>query len=116
MIEDSDNMNVKELVDYLGLKKLTQNIDETRPLSGCYICDLLSYVMSHASKGNVWITVQTNINVVAVASLTEVGCVIVPENIDVEEVTIKKAEAEGIIMLSSSMTAYDIAKKLSQVL
>lgn len=110
------NMNIKQLIDYLGLKSLTNNEIDGAMLDGCYICDLLSYVMSHASKGNVWITVQTNINVVAVAALTEVGCVIIPENIEVEEITLKKAIAENVVIFSSSMTAYEIAKKLSAVL
>ena len=89
-------MKVKELVELLRLKPLTQGADLERQLHGCYICDLLSYVMSHASKDNIWITVQTNINVVAVASLTEVGCVIIPENIDVEELTLKKRRQRGL--------------------
>lgn len=106
-------MTIKNLKQALGLKSLTNNEDDNRAVRGCYICDLLSYVMSHASKDNIWITVQTNINVVAVASLTEVGCVIIPENIEVEEITLKKACAEGIVIFSSPHTAYDIAKKLS---
>ncbi len=106
-------MTIKNLKEILLLKSLTENEDENRVLNGCYICDLLSYVMSHASKDNIWITVQTNINVVAVASLTEIGCVIIPENIEVEEITLKKARAEGIVIFSSSYTAYDIAKKIS---
>ena len=109
-------MTIKQLVEYLELKPLTKDYDESRSLCGCYICDLLSYVMSHASKDNVWITVQTNINVVAVAALTEVGCVIVPEKIAVEDITIKKAQAEGVVIFSSSKTAYELAKQLSSVL
>lgn len=106
-------MTLKELAQYLKLKPLTDNVDESRMVCGCYICDLLSYVMSHASKDNVWITVQTNINVIAVAALTEVSCVIIPENITVEEHTINRANAEGIVIFSSHDTAYDISKKLS---
>ena len=108
-------MNIGQLTELLNLKPLTKNTETERNVEGCYICDLLSYVMSHASKDNVWITVQTNINVVAVASLTEVGCVIVPENISVEDITVERAETEGIAMLSSSLTAYEIAKKLSEI-
>lgn len=107
-------MNINQLAEQLDLKLLTKGVDTERNLNGCYICDLLSYVMSHASKDNIWITVQTNINVVAVATLTEVGCVIIPENISVEEITLERAENEGVAILSSSLTAYEIATKLSQ--
>ncbi len=106
-------MKLKQLIALLGAKLLTQGADLERELHGCYICDLLSYVMSHAEKDNVWITVQTNLNVVAVASLTEVGCVILPENIEPEELTLQKAETEGVILLSARQTAYEIAAALA---
>ena len=82
-------------------------------ISGAYICDLLSWVMSHANKGDVWITVHTHLNIVAVALLVEVACILVPEGIQVEEATIKKAN-EGIAILSSNKTAYQIAVEISK--
>ena len=108
-------MTAKQLAKELELTALTDCGDD-KEVDGCYICDLLSYVMSHASKGNVWITVQTNINVVAVASLTEVSCVIIPENIEVEDITLKKAVAENITFFSSPHTAYELAGKLSEII
>jgi len=108
-------MNVSELMTALELKLLAGEDGLNNELQGCYICDLLSYVMSRASKGNVWITVQTNINVVAVSVLTEVGCVIVPENIAVEQITIDKANKEGVPILSTNKTAYEIACFLKEV-
>ena len=108
-------MNVSELMNTLELKLLAGEDGLNNELQGCYICDLLSYVMSRASKGNVWITVQTNINVVAVSVLTEVGCVIVPENIVVEQITIDKANKEGVPIFSTSKTAYELACFLKEL-
>ncbi len=102
-------MKVDKLADELGLKLLVGKSGLANEVTGCYICDLLSYVMGRASKGDAWITVQTNINVIAVAVLTEVGCVIVPEDIEVDEKTLAKAELEGIAVLSSSRSAYELA-------
>jgi len=108
-------MTVKELVGRLNFKVIAgqQGLDKT--VSGVYICDLLSWVMAHAQKGNAWITVQTNINIVAVAVLTEVSCVIIPENISIDQNTINKAEAEGIVLLSSPLTSYEIACHLNEI-
>lgn len=108
-------MKVSELIDELGLKLIAGEGGIDNELGGCYICDLLSYVMSCASKGNVWITVQTNINVIAVAVLTEVGCVIVPGNISVDEIAKNKANIENVPILSSSMTAYELACRLKEL-
>jgi len=108
-------MNAAELMKVLDLKLLAGEGGLNNELEGCYISDLLSYVMSRASKGNVWITVQTNINVVAVSVLIEVGCVIIPENIAVEQITIDKANKEDVPMFSTGKTAYEIACILKEL-
>ena len=102
-------VTVKELAGKLNLKVVTGEGGLHKEVQGAYICDLLSWVMSRAQKGNVWITVQTNVNVAAVALLTEVSCVIVPENIKIDEQTIVKANNENIPLLSSSSKAYELA-------
>lgn len=109
-------MQAGELAKRLGLEVAAGEAALDNELNGCYICDLLSYVMSHASQGNVWITVQTNINVVAVAVLTEVGCVIVPENIAIDALTREKAQEENVVLLRSSMSAYELALRIHECL
>lgn len=101
-------MKVRELVQALQFHVFTEESGLDREITGAYVCDLLSWVMSHAKKGDVWITVHTHLNIVAVALLTEVPCIIIPENIPVEEATIKKAGTEGIAILGSGLSAYDI--------
>lgn len=80
-----------------------------KEVTGVYICDLLSWVMSHAKKGDAWITVMSHANVIAVASLLDLGCVIVPEDIEMDQDALKKADEEGIPVLATSMNAYEIA-------
>ncbi|NLL04715.1 MAG: AraC family transcriptional regulator [Clostridiaceae bacterium] len=107
-------MKIDQLADLIQAKILTDNKSLDNEISGAYICDLLSWVMSHANKGDVWITVHTHLNIVAVALLVEVACILVPEGIQVEEATIKKANEEGIAILSSNKTAYQIAVEISK--
>lgn len=104
-------MTVREFAGKLDLKVLTGESGLNNEISGVYVCDLLSWVMSHAGKGNAWITVLTHLNTVAVALLTEISCIIVPESISVEEATVSKAVREGIVILSSGLSAYEICCK-----
>ncbi len=87
-----------------------------REITDIYVCDLLSWVMSHANKGDAWITVQTHLNTIAVAVLLEIPCIIVPEGIKVEEATIKKAIEEDITILGSKMSAYEICWRAHEIL
>jgi serine kinase of HPr protein (carbohydrate metabolism regulator) len=108
-------MFVKEASEKIEMKLLAGGTGTEKELTGAYICDLLSWVMSHGKKGDAWITVQTHSNIVAVAALLEIACVIVPENIEIPEDTISKANEEGIALYQSSLSAYELAKELYKI-
>ena len=101
-------MTIKEFLNLTDAKLLNEGIDEGRKLTCGYSCDLLSWVMSHGAAGMGWITVQTHMNVVAVASLMDMAAIIVPEGIQVEQNVVDKAAEEGIAMISSPKTAYEL--------
>lgn len=108
-------IRVRDLVEKLDLKVLCCKDYLEKEVQGAYTCDLLSWVMSHGNKGNAWITVQVHPNVVAVAVLLEFSCIIIPEEIGVEEISLQKAESEGIPILVSKENAYSICSKLSEL-
>ncbi|MHB1391923.1 MAG: AraC family transcriptional regulator [Clostridia bacterium] len=105
-------MIIREFSEKIGLKLSAGGAGADKELTGVYICDLLSWVMSHSKKGDAWITVQTHSNIIAVAALLELSCVIVPEDIEVEEGTLSKAEEEGIAVFQSNLSAFELAKEL----
>lgn len=105
-------MKVREIAERLNLKPLTEDSGLERQVQGAYCGDLLSWVMSHGSKENIWITVQVHPNIVAVAVLAEFSCIIIPEEIEVEKITLEKARQEGIAILHSRDNAFEICGKL----
>ena len=107
-------MKLSEIVEPLGLKPVTEIGDE-RDITGCYIGDLLSWVMSRAKSGNIWITIMTNVNIVAVAALTDVACVIVCEGAEPDKDALEKAKQQGISLLTSTDTSYDLAAKVNNL-
>ncbi len=104
-------MKVEEFAQKNNMKILSGSGNCDKNITGVYIGDLLSWVMSHANKGDAWITVHTHLNVVAVALLTDVACIIVPEDIKVERDTLNKADKEGVVILSTGLSAYKICCK-----
>ncbi|MCR4594942.1 MAG: hypothetical protein K5761_07780 [Clostridiales bacterium] len=105
-------MTVKELCDSCSLKIINLP-DGDREVKGCYIGDLLSWVMGRAQEDNVWITIMSNVNVIAVASLSDVACVILAEGVVLDEEVRKTAEQKGINVLSSDRPIYETAIVLS---
>ncbi len=108
-------MLVKDAAENIGMRLLAGETGIDRELTGVYICDLLSWVMAHGKKGDGWITVQTHSNIIAVAVLLELSCIIVPEGTEVEEETLRKAEEEGIAVFQSSLSSYGLAKELCEM-
>ena len=105
-------MKVSELIENLNLTVVTKGDYEDREIKGCYIGDLLSWVMGRAQADNVWITIMNNINIVAVAALADVACILLCEDVKVDQNIIDKADSQDIIILSSKLTAFELAEKL----
>ena len=108
-------MTVKDLAERLNLETLTATEPE-REIKGAYVGDLLSWVMGRAQSGDAWITIMTNINTVAVASLADVACVVLAEDCEIEPSVVGTAEAKGINLLRSSKTAFELCAALSELI
>lgn len=87
-----------------------------KEVDGVYIGDLLSWVMGKAEQGNVWITIMSNINTVAVATLADTSCILLAEGVLPDENALEAAKAKGINILSTSLSAYEAAMKISELL
>lgn len=101
-------MTLKDIIESKDFNLATSNTNLNKEIKGLYCCDLLSWVMSHAKKEDAWITVQTHINIVAVATLIETSCIIIPEGIEVDSDTIEKANEEDIAIIVTPLSTYEI--------
>jgi hypothetical protein len=107
------NMNLRKIINELGLTPLTTENDfETIVPETAYTSDLLSCVMSGASRKSVWVTLQAHNNIVAIASLLELSAVIITENARPEPSTLQKAQEEGVILLGTHLSTYEISGRL----
>lgn len=90
--------------------------DGDREISGVYIGDLLSWVMGRASSGDAWITIMSNVNILAVASLADTSCIIVAEDVKLPDDVLETAKEKDINIIYSGFGIYDTAVFMSQVL
>ena len=107
-------MNVHELATLLEATTVCAGAEADAQLTCGYACDLLSWVLAHGRKGMAWTTVQTHVNVVAVAVLMEMACVILSEGNQLEPDSLKKAQEEGLAVLATNKTAYEICGLMMQ--
>lgn len=88
--------------------------DATRQFNGVYVGDLLSRAMSHVGEDNLWVTIMANANVIAVATLTEPAAVILAEDVELQADALKAATENGITVLRSPLSAYEICVSISK--
>ncbi len=108
-------MTVKQILEGLDLKILNE-ADTAREVSGVYAGDLLSWVMGHAGEGEILVTIMSNMNVLAVASLLELSLVILSEGVVPDAEFIETARSKGINVATSGLTTYGVCARLAQML
>ena len=109
-------MTVQDLATQLNLTPFHLEDGSRQVTGGGYCGDLLSWVMGKAPADGVWLTIMSNVNVAAVAALTDVACVILTESVTPDEPLLRKAELQGINLLGSSRSTYQCAVALSRLL
>jgi serine kinase of HPr protein (carbohydrate metabolism regulator) len=105
-------MNLKNIITKLQLKILAGQENVDIDVTGGYASDLLSDVIANSQEKNLWITLQTHQNIIAVAKLKDLSGIIIVNNREPGEETVQKAKEEKVPLLCTSLTAYEVAGKL----
>ena len=108
-------MTVKQFAQQFGYQILCLP-DESREIKGGYAGDLLSWVMGRLTADYAWVTIMSNINIVAVATLTDPACIILSENVDPDADVITRAIQQGINILKTDRDTFGVCLDLSNVL
>ena len=104
-------MTVRELCNVLELEPIVL-CDGERTVAGAYTGDLLSWVMGRAQAGEVWVTIMSNNNIVAVAALTDVACIVLAEGVQPDAGVADTARARAVNILKSPLSAYALCVRL----
>jgi serine kinase of HPr protein (carbohydrate metabolism regulator) len=108
-------MTVQQLMETCGFTAAALPQPD-REVSGVYIGDLLSWVMGRAGADEAWITIMSNRNIVAVATLADTACIILAEGVTPDEGVAALAAEKGVNILQSPVSAYDTALRLRDAL
>ena len=106
-------MKLSVLAEKLGLTLLAG--DPPEEFDGVYAGDFLSRAMSRVGDGEVWITIMNNVNVIAVASLTDAACVILAEGVQPDDAAKAAADSKGVCVYSSDKTVYELCRDIAAI-
>jgi predicted transcriptional regulator len=105
-------MKVREISELLGLRSSGGEAGLEKEINAGYCGDLLSDVIANSPQGAMWLTIQSHQNVVAVAVLKEMSAIVLVNGHRPDEETQSRADREGIPILLSSESAFQLAGKL----
>lgn len=108
-------MTIQQLTDALELR-VFHLADPEREVTAGYCGDLLSWVMGKAPMDGAWLTIMSNVNVAAVAALTDVSCVVLTEGVEPDEPLLQRAQGQGINLLGTGQSSFDCAAALARAL
>lgn len=90
--------------------------DGEREISDVYIGDLLSWVMGRAKPDDAWITIMSNVNILAVASLVDTACIILAEGVTIDDEIKNTAVQKNINIISTEFSAFEAAVSINDLL
>ena len=105
--------SLKEITERLNLEVVSPSRFMDRTVTGGYAADLLSCAMKGAKKDYIWVTLQSHLNVVAVASLLDLAGVIITEGNRPDQETITRAEKEGVTLMVTAKTTFSVVGELT---
>ena len=105
-------MTVKELVDRQIFRVVNLGEELDREVTKVFCCDLLSIAMGKAPADGAWVTVMGNVNTIAVATLADVSCVIMAEEVSLDEVARARAKEQGVTVLATEEPVFEAALKV----
>ena len=108
-------MTVQALMEQLDLTPIVL-CDGEREVAGGYAGDLLSWVMGRAQADEAWVTIMSNNNIVAVASLVDVACIILSEGVQPDAGVADTAKAKGVNILGSSESTFRLCGRIAALL
>lgn len=105
-------MTIKEIEKNSEFEVITSKDHTDRDIKGGYCSDLLSDVIANAKEGDIWITLQIHLNIVAVAAMKGISAIVIVNGRKPDKATISKANEEGVTILVSVLPAFEVVSKL----
>ena len=80
-----------------------------REIRGGYASDLLSDVLGNCHEGDLWVTMQKHINIVAVGQLRELAGIVLVGGRRPDAATVARADEEHLPIVSTDQSTFDVA-------
>lgn len=108
-------MTVEQLANMDAFKAVCLP-DKDRGITGGYAGDLLSWVMGRAREGDAWVTIMSNVNIVAVCTLADPACIVLAEGVSLDADALERAKQQGVNVVATELDTFSACAKIAAML
>jgi hypothetical protein len=108
-------MKLKEIAERLGWELKTPSVSLEAEVKTGYASDLLSDVLAHSLEGDIWVTRQTHLNIVAIAVMRELAGILLVSGAEPEADTVEKAAEKSVPIFRTPLPAFEAVGRLYQI-
>jgi hypothetical protein len=106
-------MRISEIAQKTGVEAL--NTEDDVDVSGVYISDMASDIITGAQAGNLLVTLQTHKNLIAAANVVDVCMVVFAHSKRPAEDVVELADRVGIALFTTTDDTWTYARKLFDI-
>jgi hypothetical protein len=108
-------MKLKELAERLEWEFKTQKVPVEGEVKSGYASDLLSDVLANSIEGDLWVTRQTHLNIVAIAVMRDLSGILLVNGAEPEPDTVEKANEKMVPIFRTTLPAFEVVGRLYQL-
>jgi hypothetical protein len=108
-------MKLNELAERLGWELKTKNVPVSGEVKSGYASDLLSDVLANSIEGDLWVTRQTHLNIVAIAVMRDLSGILLVSGAEPDPDTVEKAIEKMIPIFRTTLPTFEVVGKIYQL-
>jgi len=108
-------MKLKHLAGHLEWELMTRNVPVEAEVKTGYASDLLSDVLANSIEGDLWVTRQTHLNIVAIAVMRDLSGVLLANGAKPDPDTIEKAVEKMVPIFRTHLPTFEVVGRLYQL-
>jgi len=112
---DKKKMKLKDLAERLGWELKTRNVPLEAEVQTGYSSDLLSDVLANSIEGDLWVTRQTHLNIVAIAVMRDLSGILLANGAEPDPDTLEKAAEKMVPIFRTTLPTFEVVGRLYQL-
>lgn len=108
-------MKLNDLAERLGWELKTKNAPVTGEVKSGYASDLLSDVLANSVEGDLWVTRQTHLNIVAIAVMRDLSGILLVSGAEPDADTVEKGNEKMIPIFRTPLPTFEVVGRMYQL-